>query len=341
MRVLYIGGTGEISHACVKRSVDLGHDVAVFNRGRRGREEPPLPPSVRQIVGDLADGAAYAALGAEGFDVVCQFLAYDLPAAQRDVEVFGEQSRAVPARLPAKQYVFISTASAYQKPPRRLVVTEDVPLENPYWAYSRAKADMEAFLLHQHAAGRLPVTIVRPSHTLRTRLPGGIARGEDWAWRMLHGRAVIVQGDGTSLWTITHSSDFAVPFCNLLGNSRALGQAFHITRHMESYTWEQITAEMGAAVGAEAGIVHVPTDTLVRYNPDWAGPLLGDKAWSVLFDNSKVMSVAGAFTCRFSLAEMLALAGESVRRRLKDFTPDPKLHALLDRICVEQTALGG
>jgi len=332
MRVLYIGGTGEISCACAARSVEVGHDVAVFNRGRRGADESPLPASVERITGDLADEAAYRALGRRGFDVVCQFLAYDLAAVRRDVEVFAGRCR---------QYVFISTASAYEKPPRRLVVGEDVPLANPYWAYSRAKAAAEGYLLAQHAAGRVAVTVVRPSHTLRTRLPGGIARGEDWAWRMLNGRAVIVHGDGEGLWTLTHSADFAVPFCALLGNDRALGQAFHITRHMESFTWNAITAAAAAGLGAEPRIVHVPTDTLVRYNADWAGPLLGDKAWSVMFDNSRLMTVAGAFTCRFGLDEMMALAAEHVRRRLATYAPDAALHALLDRIAEEQVALGG
>lgn len=329
MKVLYIGGTGEISYACVQRSVEVGHEVTVFNRGR---SDEPLPGTVRRITGDLAEPHPYAQLGAERFDVVCQFLAYEPAAAERDVAVFGGK---------CGQYVFISSASAYQKPPQSFVITEQTPLENPYWAYSRAKAEIEGFLLKQHAAGRLSVTIVRPSHTHRTRFPGGIARGDDWAWRILNGKPVILTGDGTSLWTLTHSSDFAVPFVDLLGNARALGEAFHITRHMEAYTWRDITAEVGRALGAEARIVCVPTETLVRYNPDWAGPLLGDKTWSVMFDNSKVKSVAGDFDCTVSLAEGLASAARHYRRRAASYQPDQKRHALLDRIVAEQSALGG
>ncbi len=328
MKVLYIGGTGQISYACVRRSVEVGHDVAVFNRGRSGE---PLPEGVRQITGDLADDAAYAALGAGHFDVVCQFLAYEGDTVRRDVAVFGGR---------CGQYVFISTASAYEKPPRAVVVTEQTPLVNPYWAYSRAKADMERYLLNRHAAGEIHVTVVRPAHTYRTQFPGGIARGDDWAWRIEQGKPVIVAGDGTSLWPLTHSSDFAVPFVGLLGNGRADGEAFHITRHMDATTWNDIFAEFARSLGREATLVHVPTETLIRYDPAWSGPLLGDKTWSVLYDNSKVKAVAGDFRCRVSLPDGLAAVARRWRRRAETYRPDPAAHALLDRIAAEQMALG-
>ena len=329
MKVLYIGGTGQISAACVRRSVEVGQDVAVFNRGLSGEE---LPKGVRQITGDLSDDGAYAALGEERWDVVCQFLAYEPATVRRDVAVFGGR---------CGQYVFISSASAYQKPPSRTVITEETPLENPYWAYSRAKAEMEAFLMGRHEAGALPVPVVRPSHTHGTKFPGGIASGDDWAWRMLNGKPVILHGDGSSLWTLTYSTDFAAVFAGLLGNEEALGEAFHITRHMESFAWDEIFAAMGRALDAEPHIVHVPTDTLIRYKADWAGPLLGDKTWSVLFDNSKVMAVAGEFECRVGLDEGMRLAAEHYRRRAGAYRPDPQRHALLDRIALEQLALGG
>jgi len=328
MKVLYIGGTGQISYACVRRSVEVGHEVAVFNRGRSGE---PLPGNVRQVTGELADDDAYAALGQQHFDVVCQFLAYEVETVRRDVAVFGGR---------CGQYVFISSASAYQKPPRAVVVTEGTPLVNPYWAYSRAKAEMERYLLARHAAGEINVTVVRPAHTYRTRFPGGIARGDDWAWRIERGDPVIVTGDGTSLWPLTHSRDFAVPFVGLLGNGRAAGEAFHITRHMDATTWNDIFADLGRALGHEAKRVHVPTETLIRYDPAWAGPLLGDKAWSVLYDNSKVKAVAGDFRCRTSLAEGFADVARRWRRRAGTYRPDPTRHALLDRIAAEQSALG-
>ena len=328
MKVLYIGGTGEISTACVWRSVEAGHEVHVFNRGRT---EEPLPAEVRRIVGDIADDAAYEALGKANFDGVCQFVAYDVAHVERDVQVFGGR---------CGQYVFISTASAYQKPPRHYVVTEATPLANPFWPYSQAKADMEAYLMRRHAEGQLPVTIVRPSHTHRTRFPGGISSGDDWAWRMLNGRPISVHGDGTSLWTITYSTDFAVPFVNLLGKRPAIGEAFHITRHMQGHMWNHIVEAMGRALGARPRIVHVPTETLVRYNAAWAGPLLGDKTWSVLFDNSKVMAVAGRFECKVSMEEGLRRAAEHYRKRAAAYQPDAARHALLDRIAAEQEALG-
>ena len=328
MKVLYIGGTGEISTACVRRSVDAGHKVTIFNRGRTGE---PLPESVHRITGDMEDAAAYDALGKANFDVVCQFVAYDLARIERDVQVFGGR---------CGQYVFISTASAYQKPPTRHILTEDVPLANPFWPYSQAKADMEAYLMHRHAEERLLVTIVRPSHTLRTRFPGGIATGDDWAWRMLTGRPIIVHGDGTGLWTLTYATDFAYPFVNLFGKKKALGEAFHITRHLQADMWNTIFEAMGRALGAAPRLVHVPSETLARYDPAWAGPLLGDKAWPVLFDNSKVMAVAGKFECKVSMEECLRRAAEHYRLRAAAYKPDPARHALLDRVAEEQLRLG-
>lgn len=329
MKVLYIGGTGEISYECVKRSVEIGHEVTVLNRARRVEE---LPRGARQVTGDLSAAEPYAGLAGERFDVVCQFLAYTLQTVQRDAEFFAGR---------CGQYVFISSASAYCKPPQSYIVTEATPLVNPYWPYSATKAAMEQWLLAQHAAGRLPVTVVRPSHTYRTRFPGGIADGDDWAWRILQGRPVIIHGDGSSLWTITHSRDFAAAFCNLLGKPAALGEAFHITQHMHAYAWNEIMQEVGRSLGREVDLAHVPSDTMVQYDPEWSGPLLGDKTWSVMFDNSKVMSVAGAFECKVSLAEGLAGSAEHYRRcRAPHYKPDEKLHALLDRIAADQRKLG-
>ena len=328
MRVLFIGGTGEISYCCATQAAAAGFDVTVFNRGR---SDGSLPAQVRRLTGDLSDARAYAELRDSEFDIVCQFLAYDLPAVQRDVELFGGR---------CSQYVFISTASAYQKPPKDPVIREQTPLGNPFWPYSQTKADMEDYLWQMHRCGRLPVTVVRPSHTLRQRFPGGIVRGDDWAWRLLHRRPVLIHGDGTALWTLTHSSDFAVPFVGLLGNPAALGEAFHITRHMEAYAWNDIFAEMAAALNVEPDFVHVPTDTLIRYEPEWIGPLWGDKAHSVLFDNTKVMQTAGSFHCRMHLPDMMQGAAEHYRRRAPDYRPDARVHALLDRIAADIRSLG-
>ncbi|HEY7116898.1 MAG TPA: SDR family oxidoreductase [Tepidisphaeraceae bacterium] len=329
MKVLYLGGTGEISLACVEASIGAGHKVTVFNRGRG---DEALPPGVERITGELND-AAYRELGGRhSFDAVCQFLAYEPGQIERDLEIFGGGRTG--------QYLFISTASAYQKPPTDWRITEDTPLANPFWPYSQAKADMEATLFEWHAAGRLPVTVVRPSHTYRRRFPGTFVPGDDHAWRLVNGRPVILHGDGTGLWTYTHASDFARPFVRLLGNPKALGQAFHVTRP-DATTWLTIFQTIARVLGVHRpNFVHVPTATLVKYNPEWTGPLLGDKAWPVQFDLAKLKSVVGEFECTVSLKDGLASVVPHYRRRAATYVPDEKSHALIDRIAREQGALG-
>lgn len=327
MKVLYVGGTGEISYACALASAAVGQDVTVFNRGR---SDEALPAGVTSIVGELND-ATYRGLGTRGFDVVCQFVAYEPAQVEQDVKIFGGR---------VGQYLFISTASAYQKPPSDWLLTERTPLGNPYWPYSQTKADMEGMLFAAHAAGRLPVTVVRPSHTYRRRFPGTFVSGDDHVWRMLSGRPVIVHGDGTGLWTYTHASDFARPFVRLLGNAKALGEAFHVTR-AEATTWNDIFAAVARSLGVERpAFVHVPTATLVKYNAEWAGPLWGDKAWPVQFDLSKLKSVVGEFSCEVGMEEGLAAVAAYYRKRAAAYVPDEKLHALIDRIAREQAALG-
>ncbi|MDB5322777.1 MAG: putative mRNA-binding protein [Phycisphaerales bacterium] len=326
MKILYIGGTGEISYACVAAGAALGQEITVFNRGRN---DEPLPPGVKMIRGELND-ATYRALGEGHFDVVCQFLAYAPEQIERDLAVFGGK---------ISQYLFISTASAYQKPPRDWRITEQTPLVNSFWPYSQTKADMEAMLFGWHEAGKLPVTVVRPSHTYRRKFPGTFISGDDHVWRMTHGKPVIIHGDGTSLWTHTHASDFAKPFVRLLGNAKALGRAFHITRP-DATTWNAIFQTIGRVLGVEPKFVYVPTATLVKYNPEWVGPLLGDKAWPVQFDLTNLMAVVGEFTCDTSMDESLGSVVPHYRRRAETFVPDEKLHALIDRIAGEQAALG-
>jgi nucleoside-diphosphate-sugar epimerase len=329
MKVLFIGGTGEISHSCVVRAVDFGCDVTVFNRGR---STAALPADVKQVTGRLENDDEYRALATERYDVVCQFLAYEMEIVQRDIEIFGGR---------CGQYLFISTASAYRKPPQHYVITESTPLENPFWPYSQQKAEMEAFLFEQHRAGAINLTVVRPSHTVRTKFPGGIVHGDDWAWRMLRGKPILVQGDGTSLWTLTHSDDFAAPFVRLFANEEAVGQAFHITRHMEAFAWNDIFHEMARALGVEPNLVHVPSDTLVRYNSDWKGPLFGDKMYSVLFDNSKLFDAVGEFKCQAGLREIMKSSAEHFQRRRSRYEPDHTVHSLLDRIASDVAAWRG
>jgi len=328
MKVLYVGGTGEISHACVAESVKLGHEVAVFNRGRSGR---PLPGGVRLVQGDLDDEAAYAALGNEKFDSVCQFLAFDASRVERDLRVFGGRTG---------QYVFISSASVYFKPLDRFaIITEGTPAANPYWEYSQKKAAMETSLMKWHGEGRLPVTIVRPSHTYRYNFPVAIGGGDWTAERMLAGKPVIVHGDGASLWTLTHSTDFARPFARLLGNPKAMGDVFHITGD-GVHTWDEILTTMARALGTKPRLVHVTSDALVRYQPAWRGPLHGDKSPSSMFDNSKVKGAAGAFETSVSLDQGFAGIVEAfeARRASRGSTQDPELDSLVERIIRDQAA---
>ena len=320
MRVLYIGGTGQISFDCIHESVRLGHEVTVFNRGNNNAG---LPPECRLITGDVEDDAAYQRLAGLQFDVVCQFRLFTPSAMERDIAVFSGH---------CAQYLFISSASAYRKPVRGLPITESVPLENPYWEYSRAKAAMEAMIRAQAA---LRYTIVRPSHTYRTKMPTPLG-GE--VSRMLRGKPVVLHGDGESLWTVTHARDFARPFARLLGEPRALGEAFHITNDRQ-WPWNEIFEAIAAALGVrEPQIVHVATDTLVRYRPEWEGPLLGDKTPSVIFDNSKVKRVVGDFECPIDPWEGMRLVARDHPPRADVY--DRQLDGLYDRIVAEQGRLG-
>jgi len=324
--ILFIGGTGQISLPCVKLAVKAGHKVTVFNRGRRDEK---LPGKVRVIEGDMADPASYGVLGDRKWDVVCQFMAFTPDQMRQDIETFAGR---------AAQYVFISSASVYEKPPRHYIITEKTPAVNPYWPYSQNKIACEEML---KAAKKLPWTIVRPSHTVRSGLPTMMNEGDVVGHRMLAGKPVLVAGDGATPWTLTRSEDFAVPFVNLLGNRKALREIFHITGD-RGFTWDEIYNAIAAGLGVEAKIVHVPTDTLIRYRPDWDGPLLGDKTWAALFDNAKVKKVAGDFTCSEKLAKILEQPIAYFKRRRETAgTPAPgELDALFDRIAAEQSAVG-
>jgi nucleoside-diphosphate-sugar epimerase len=325
MRILFIGGTGQISFDCVHAAAAAGHDVAVFNRGNHNAG---LPEHVARFRGDLTDDAAYGRLADERFDIVCQFHLYDPPGLERDLRFFtGHCGR----------YVFISTASAYRKPLPDWRVSERLDLHNPFWEYSRKKADMEKLLREQDD---LPFVIVRPSHTYRTGLPVSAVARELNVSRLLRGKPIVQHGDGTSLWTLTHARDFAPAFVRLITADAALGEAFHITSE-NPQPWDTITRTAAAAMGVEAPqIVHVPTDTLIRYRAAWEGPLLGDKTQSVYFDNGKLRSVIGAFSCPTSIDEGFkrCWADHPVSA---DAPFDPELDALMDRIIDEQGGLGG
>ena len=324
LRVLYIGGTGQISLPCVEASVAAGHSVTVLNRGRTA---VALPAGVETLVGDMG-AETYAALGDRSFDVVAQFRLYAPEEMKRDIATFTGRTG---------QYVFISSASVYEKPVRHYLMTERTPQSNPFWEYSRRKSACELLLRDQSA---LPYTIVRPSHTVRTGMPIQVGNPDNAIRRMLARKPVIVAGDGSSLWTLTRSADLARAFVRLLGNSRALGEDFQITTD-RGFTWNQIHEAIARGFDVEAIHAHVPTSALVAFNPEWEGPLLGDKTWSALFDNSKVKGVVGPLDASEDLDEILRNSIMHARERLKAPPPPGAAEedALIDRIIAAQSAV--
>ncbi len=321
MKALFIGGTGFISTAVSRMAIAQGVELHLLNRGSRIAH---LPGSHGLTADIRRPEDVRAAVGDSEFDVVVDWIAYTPDDIERDIALF---------RGRVGQYVFISSASAYQKPPADYLVTESTPLHNPYWEYSRGKIACEERLMRAFHDDGFPVTIVRPSMTYDSNLP--IALG-GWgtytlADRLMVGRPIIVHGDGSALWVVTHADDFARGFLGLLGNERALGQAFHITSD-EVLTWNQIYQTIAEALGVEANIVHVPTDFIVRVAPQMSGSLLGDKTWSVVFDNSKIKAFVPGF-------EALVPFRDGIRRTLAWFAADEErrlvdeaVHAEMDRI---------
>jgi len=284
VKVLFIGGTGIISSACVRRAVDLGMDVHLLNRGTATIR--PVPAEARVHTADIRDrDAVTAALGDLEFDVVAQFFAFEPEHVRADIDLF--QGR-------AGQYIFISSASAYQTPPARLPVLESTPLRNPIWRYSQQKIACEDVLVEAYRAEGFPATIVRPSHTYdRTAVPA--VGGWTVVDRMRRGKEIVVHGDGTSLWTLTHHTDFAKAFAGLLGNPRVLGESFHITSD-EFLTWNAIMGQLAAAAGVgEPRIVHVPSDAIAAADAQWGSALLGDMTHSMVFDNTKIRAAVPGF----------------------------------------------
>lgn len=285
MKVLFIGGTGVISSACAELAVQQGIDLYLLNRGQTMTR--PAPVGAALLHGDIRNrGSAEAALRGHSFDVVVDWIAFTPQHVQTDIDLFQGG---------VGQYIFISSASAYQTPPASLPVTESTRLDNPFWEYSRQKIACEELLVQAYRDVKFPMTIVRPSHTYdATKIP--LFGGYTSLKRMKEGRPVLVYGDGTSLWTLTHACDFAKGFVPLLGNARALGEAFHITSD-EWLSWNQIYHIMAAALGVEARLVHVPSELVNAYDPLHGEALLGDKSHSMIFDNSKIKRLAPGFAC--------------------------------------------
>jgi len=284
MKVLFIGGTGTISSACSQLAVERGLDLYLLNRGMTS--ERPVPEGAKVLTGDIRDTASVqAALGSREFDVVVDWVAYTPAHVETDIDLFRERTG---------QYIFISTAAAYHKPVLSLPITESTPLHNPCWPYAHAKIACEARLLRAYHDEGFPVTIVRPSHTYDcTKLP---LRGR-WTVvdRMRKGLPVVVHGDGTSLWVLTHHQDFAKGFVGVLGRTQALGEAYHITSD-EVLTWDQIFRIVARAAGVyNPELVHIPSELFNAFDPDLGEGLLGDKSHSVIFDNSKIKHLVPDF----------------------------------------------
>ncbi len=327
MRVLFIGGTGIISSACTALAVQRGFDVTLLNRGISDR---PLPEGVRVLKADIHDPAAVrAALGQQHFDAVADFIAFVPEHVSRDIEVF---------RGHTEQLLFISSASAYQTPPLLLPITEASPLRNPRWQYSRDKSACEEVLMHAYRDEGYPITIVRPSHTYDQRLiplHGGYTN----LARMREGKPVVVHGDGTSLWVLTHHRDFAKGFVGLLGNNRAIGEAVHITSD-EVLTWNEIARLLGRAMGVDVRLVPVPSERIAEADREWGDSLLGDKTHSVIFDNTKLKRLVPDFVAGTPFAqgakEIVAFYEANPSHR----KIDPALDATFDRLIARFGSLG-
>ena len=308
MRVLFLGGTGIISTACTRLAAQTGIDLTLVNRGQRAAE---LPAGVKNLTVDIADTAAAArAIHGMSFDAVVDWIAYTPADIERSLALFRGGTR---------QYIFISSASAYQKPATHYLITESTPLANPYWDYSRNKIACEERLVKAYREEGFPVTIVRPSLTYGdTQITLAInswTKSYTAVDRMRRGKKVIVPGDGSSLWVITHNTDFAKGLVGLLASAQAIGHAFHITSD-EVMCWDQFYRIVAEAAGAEPRLVHMPTDFIAACLPDALGGLAGDKAVSVVFDNSKIKRFVPGYSATMPFTR-------GIRRTLEWFDADP------------------
>ena len=322
MKVLFIGGTGIISTACTALALERGIELTLLTRGNR-----ELPRGVRALKEDINSPTLAAKLAGEKFDAVVDWIAFTPDQIERDIELFCGRTR---------QFIFISSTSAYQKPQTHYLMTESTPLANPHWDYSRNKIACEERLMKAYREEGFPFTIVRPSLTYgETLVPLVMNSWAEMSYtvvdRMIRGQKVVVPGDGTSLWVITHNTDFAKGFVGLLGNEQAIGHAFHITSD-EVLTWDQIFRTVATAAGVEAKIVHIPSDFIVACVPEKEGSLIGDKSVSVVFDNSKIKRFVPGYCATVSFAE-------GIRRSLAWFDADPsrkkidgEMNARLDKL---------
>lgn len=311
MKYLFIGGTGILSSACAELTVARGHELFILNRGTSTKYK--LPGGAILLRGDVhADETALVSLIAgHRFDAVVDFIAFTPSDIERDLRLFRDRT---------SQFVFISSASAYQKPVRNYLITEETPLENPFWEYSRNKIACEKLMMKEYRENGFPATIIRPSLTYGpSQIPFSVGSWlHPWTVidRMKRGKKVIVPGDGTSLWVLTWNADFAKGLVGLLGNAGAVGEVFHITSD-QVLSWDQIYLEAYQALGLSPNVVHIPSDFIARFDKHAVGSLVGDKSNSVVFDNSKIKKFVPGYSCEVDWAEGL-------RRSLSWFETHPE-----------------
>lgn len=323
MKILIIGGTGTISGAVTRLLVKLGHDVTLLNRGS-------VPPNdgVSSIICDINDEVATAcAIKNKYYDCVAQFVLFTPDNARRDIRLFDGK---------CGQYVFISSASAYRKPPQEDIITEDVPLCNPFWEYSQNKADCEKVFFDAYRDTGFPVTVIRPSHTYdERRLPVAIRPKSAGAVlnRIIHGKPLIVHDFGDSLWTLTHSDDFAKGFVGVCSNTSCIGQAYHITSD-EVLTWNEIYTIIADAANGIYNPCYIGLDELIRSAPELIGTLKGDKANNTVFDNSKIKAAVPDFCCSIPFAEGAKAAVANIIASGEAFCADEQFDLWSDRLCL-------
>lgn len=321
MKALFIGGTGTISSAVSELAVKQGVELTLLTRSGTGG-----PEGAEMLKGDIEDvNQIVSLLRGRTFDVVADFVAFTPEQAARDIELFHDKT---------EQYIYISSASAYQKPVTNYLITESTPLYNPYWQYSRDKIACEDLLMTAYRVSGFPVTIVRPSHTYGDRSVPVAIHGKKGSWqvlaRLLEGKPVIVHGDGLSLWTFTHNTDFAKGFTGLMGNPHAIGQAVHITSD-ESLTWNAAFDAIGKALGVKPNLTHISSDLLAAFRPDLLGTLLGDKAHSVVFDNTKLKRLVPDYCATTRFDQGVKRTVEYVLSHPECQTLDPDFDAWCDK----------
>jgi nucleoside-diphosphate-sugar epimerase len=326
MKILFIGGTGLISSACSEFAIEQGHDLFILNRSQSNKH--PLPSGANSITGDVhgSPDDLTRALDGHEFDSVVDWIAYTPADVERDIRLFKGRTR---------QFVFISSASAYQKPPRNYLITETTPLDNPFWQYSRDKIACEKRLMVEYRDNGFPITIIRPSLTYGpSQIPLSVG---SWQHpytvvdRIRRGKKLIVPGDGTSLWVLTWNMDFARGLMGLLENEKAIGEVFHITSD-EVLTWNQIYTELFLTLGMESNLIHIPSDLIAAYWPLATGSLIGDKANSAVFDNSKIKRFVPDFHCKVSWEEGVRRAVEWHDAEESRMTLDVEANDVWDRI---------